>query len=566
MGRKPPPRDVQRCTRTRRASTPPIHEPSSEEEQAPRRTTRRTKGKEVDGESSQLEQQYAPHPPRPRKEAPYIVPMGGPMPQPTAPKKKKGPAHEICPTTPEHLKIEYGPDQLRKENCPKIHQPMHPFGYDMVMPRDYYKQALVVKDAKKKDPFEWDKEEGIEERFWNRFHEDFYISVIRRKPKPPIVNMQYVNWKYFEEKDDAIFKQVVAKCKEYGLYDLMGFKYDWNEEILAQFHCSYYYRQRDNTIHWTTERKHYFIDYMTFSRLLGLGSKDEKKNPIHMEDKLKAKDVRLLFFNPIGAHEKKAHLLLPFYYVLDSLLRSTVDPKIGDPNKLHHLAPNLLNRFAPEGKPFCIFDYIWNELRRAMDDSRKCLPYAPYLMYMIERVTKFCYPKDHVHEPMTVRPRKENVPTPTPHKFVGSSSQAPHSDDVPFFPSRRTKGSMVKRVLRSIFTMCKHMATEINENRRDIIELKREANLPCDTYHELLEFDDPFAEWDAMDAATAVDPTHPPTAIAAAYSSIAAPRRSPLADDEEETEEEEPLQYRQEDDDDEDTESNDGEEDDEDDE
>ncbi|CAN6244955.1 unnamed protein product [Urochloa humidicola] len=125
---------------------------------------------------------------------------------------------------------------------------------------------------------------------------------------------------------------------------------------------------------------------------------------------------------------------------------------------------------------------------------------------------------------------------------------------------------MVKRVLRSIFTMCKHMAMEINENRRDIIELKREANLPCDTYHELPEFDDPFAEWDAMDAATAVDPTHPPTAIAAAYSSTAAPRRSPLADDEEETEEEEPLQYREEDDDDEDTESDDGEEDDEDDE
>jgi hypothetical protein len=48
---------------------------------------------------------------------------------------------------------------------------------------------------------------------------------------------------------------------------------------------------------------------------------------------------------------------------------------------------------APKGKPFCIFDFIWNELRRSMNDSRKSLPYAPYLMYMIERVTKCTSPR-----------------------------------------------------------------------------------------------------------------------------------------------------------------------------
>jgi hypothetical protein len=47
--------------------------------------------------------------------------------------------------------------------------------------------------------------------------------------------------------------------------------------------------------------------------------------------------------------------------------------------------------------------------------------------------------------------------------------------------------------------MCKTIATETNENRRDIIKIKSHLGLPTDPYRELLEFDDPFAEWDAQD-------------------------------------------------------------------
>jgi hypothetical protein len=59
---------------------------------------------------------------------------------------------------------------------------------------------------------------------------------------------------------------------------------------------------------------------------------------------------------------------------------------------------------------------------------------------------------------------------------------------------------MIKRVLKSIFSMCKTIAMETNENRRDIIEVMSHLGLPTDPYRELPEFDDPFAEWDAQDA------------------------------------------------------------------
>jgi hypothetical protein len=59
---------------------------------------------------------------------------------------------------------------------------------------------------------------------------------------------------------------------------------------------------------------------------------------------------------------------------------------------------------------------------------------------------------------------------------------------------------MIKRVLKSIFSMCKTIDTETNENRRDIIEIKSHLGLPTDPYRELPEFDDPIAEWDAQGA------------------------------------------------------------------
>jgi hypothetical protein len=59
---------------------------------------------------------------------------------------------------------------------------------------------------------------------------------------------------------------------------------------------------------------------------------------------------------------------------------------------------------------------------------------------------------------------------------------------------------MIKRVLKSIFSMCKTITTETNENRCDIIEIKSHLGLPTDPYRELPEFDDPFAEWDAQGA------------------------------------------------------------------
>jgi hypothetical protein len=114
------------------------------------------------------------------------------------------------------------------------------------------------------------------------------------------------------------------------------------------------------------------------------------------------------------------------------------------------------------------------------------------------------------------------------------------------------------------------VAKEVNENRRDIIKIKNHLGLPTDPYHELPEFDDPFAEWDAADNA----------AIAAAHAPLPHPhrrthastrsRRDPpsgqeIFDEDEEMREDAPQDYHehQDSDEDEDTSKEDADDDDE---
>jgi hypothetical protein len=98
--------------------------------------------------------------------------------------------------------------------------------------------------------------------------------------------------------------------------------------------------------------------------------------------------------------------------------------------------------------------------------------------------------------------------------------------------------------------MCKTVTQEINENHHDIIEIKSHLGIPADPYHELPVFDDPFAEWDAMDEA-AIAAAHaplPPSRCRAhgpTRSCCSPPHGQEIFDEEEETEEEEPQDYRE---------------------
>ena len=54
----------------------------------------------------------------------------------------------------------------------------------------------------------------------------------------------------------------------------------------------------------------------------------------------------------------------------------------------------MLERFGDEFQKFSIGRYIWNKIHDASEDPVKHLPYAPYIMHVIEQVSGIQFPYD----------------------------------------------------------------------------------------------------------------------------------------------------------------------------
>ena len=81
----------------------------------------------------------------------------------------------------------------------------------------------MVKEARENNPYEQPKDLGVDYRFWNEFHSNFYASVIFNSRKSKIVKMQYVDWEEIKDKDDPEFNKVIKSCEHFGLTNIMSF-------------------------------------------------------------------------------------------------------------------------------------------------------------------------------------------------------------------------------------------------------------------------------------------------------------------------------------------------------
>jgi hypothetical protein len=78
-------------------------------------------------------------------------------------------------------------------------------------------------------------------------------------------------------------KEVIKLVEKHGMKDLMGFRHDWNKEVIGKFHATLYYDDEEDALHWMTEGVHYKVDFVTFARLLGFGKKNRDADIIHGE-------------------------------------------------------------------------------------------------------------------------------------------------------------------------------------------------------------------------------------------------------------------------------------------
>ena len=125
-----------------------------------------------------------------------------------------------------------------------------------------------------------------------------------------------------------------------------------------------------------TEGRHYRVDFVTFSRILGFGEEERGFTYIHDEARAEIRDITYMWIDRRSA-DGKVSGLKSYYYILNNLIRHTINPKDGAASDLNGYVRNVLARFAPGGDRFNVPRFMWHELRNAMEDGRKGIPYAP---------------------------------------------------------------------------------------------------------------------------------------------------------------------------------------------
>ena len=139
-------------------------------------------------------------------------------------------------------------------------------------------------------------------------------------------------------------------------------------------------------IHWTTEGKHYKVDFITFSCLLGLGEYDHTAPELTEYEDVAMEEYQHMYLDGYP-YDGQTVYLKPYFYVLNNILHQILYLKGGDSTYLRDDSQKVLDRFGLDFDKFSISRYIWNKIHSVSEDLVKHYPYAPYLMHVIEQVS-----------------------------------------------------------------------------------------------------------------------------------------------------------------------------------
>jgi hypothetical protein len=126
--------------------------------------------------------------------------------------------------------------------------------------------------------------------------------------------------------------------------------------------------------------------YEHFTRLFGFGRKDANRLRIHMALCFDAKKMRFMYPRSKSGSCWTTTDLLPFYAYMNHIFRNMMIPREGDSSNVASYNKNILAAMVnnSNGFKFCVFDFIWEEIKAISEIPLKSYGYAPYIMHMIE--------------------------------------------------------------------------------------------------------------------------------------------------------------------------------------
>jgi hypothetical protein len=155
--------------------------------------------------------------------------------------------------------------------------------------------------------------------------------------------------------------------------ELMGFRQDWNREIIAQFYATVHFGpiELERAMIWMTNGNKHAIRFSQFLALFGLGADDKNYPKLHNGGLLDPETLYFMYPRDQRANVGHVRGLYTYYSVLNRLLRATIAPRDGNPSDISRFMKNLMIALRPRADPFSVGDYIWQEIKYLSEDLRR---------------------------------------------------------------------------------------------------------------------------------------------------------------------------------------------------
>jgi hypothetical protein len=155
----------------------------------------------------------------------------------------------------------------------------------------------------------------------------------------------------------------------------------------------------------------------------------------------------------------------------------------GDSSRVPQYKRNILHAISEEER-FNVFDFIFQKIWNVGVSNNQSYVYAPYIMKMIEKVSKKTFVKNVEH--IKLQPNKQ---------FTSIKPRARTQIPPPDSPSNyRGSGPDLLKMLREIFIACKTSKQVIINSQEVILRNQHIIHCKLETAEPLHEFDETKAE------------------------------------------------------------------------
>jgi hypothetical protein len=158
-----------------------------------------------------------------------------------------------------------------------------------------------------------------------------------------MVKHQFVHIDYMRAKKDMHFNMILDACGPHAIIDLLQFRHNWNQEVIAEFYSTLFFDKKERIFMWMTNSRSFHVKLSQFAQILGLSSQLDIPKKLNSGRVMMPREMTLMYIPNNDFKAPKVDGMLPHILTLHRMMRKTLAPRIGYSETILAHERNLLN-------------------------------------------------------------------------------------------------------------------------------------------------------------------------------------------------------------------------------